>query len=221
MMKSLLALLVLLVFNASTVVKADCGKCGDSDEVVKATTVDAHQSEDEGCPIAAAMEKLPKITFAVGEGTLCCEKRAAALAEKSGERIHYCVGELQFDAKADAQVALVEATEMFVSTFAEPHTCKTSGKITVADNELHCIFCARSLARKMNEAMDGVQMTYLVGQDKFACPQTAAKLAKEAGLDKQFVVGDEKTHCEQTARLNLAHAKYEAAMTVLTEATGK
>ena len=171
--------------------------------------------------ISAAMKKLPKITFEVGAEILCCEKSATALAEKSGGYIHYCVGDEEFDAKAAAQIALVEATEKFVSTFSKPHTCKTSGRITVAGTELHCILCARALAKRMNEAMDSVQMTYLVGEQQCNCPDTAAQLAEETGMDKQFVVREEKTCCEHTARLNLARAKYKAAVAVLAEATAK
>lgn len=219
MSKSIQALSMLLVFTVAAVAQAHCGECGTGDKTTKATTVAAEPCEDGVCPIEAAMEKLPKITFAVGEKTLCCEKSAVEFAETSGGHVHFCVGEEEFDDKANAQVALVEATEKFVSTFTEPHTCEASGKITVAGAEQDCIFCAGALAKKMNAAMDGVEMTYMVGEKECSCPVTAGKLAKEAGVDKQFVVGEEKTCCEHTARLNLARAKYKAAVTVLTEAT--
>lgn len=210
---------LLLSCTLATVAQGHCGSCEAGGNAAKATAGNAQQCKDGACPIAAAMGKLPKITFAVGEETLPCEKSATAIADKSGGQIRYCVGDEEFDSKSDAQIALVEATERYVSTFAEPQTCETSGKTTVAGTEIHCVFCARSLAKKMNAAMDGVQMTYLVGQEECTCPQAADKLAQEAGVDKQFVVGEEKTCCEHTARLNLAHAKYKAAVAVLEEAT--
>lgn len=220
-MMKIQVLSMLLVFNVTTLTKAEFGKVGDGEEAITAITGYVQQGDDEACPIAAAMEKLPKIRFVVGEQTLWCEKSAAAIAEKSDDKIHYCVGEQEFDAKADAQVELLEATEKFVSTFPEPRICKTSGKITVAGSELHCIFCARSLAKKMNDAMDGVQMTYIVGEEECNCPDTATKLGEKAGVEKQFVVGEEKTCCEHTARLTLAHARYKAAVAVLAESTAK
>lgn len=220
MSKSIPAFSMLLVFCVAAVAGAHCGECGTCEEHAAANTAAAELCADGVCPIETAMGKLPQITFAVGEKTLCCEQAAMELAENSGDHVHFCVGEAQFDDKADAQVALVEATEKFVSTFAEPHTCKASGKITVAGAEQDCIFCAKGLAKKMNAAMDGVQMTYMVGKKECNCPVTAGKLAEEAGVEKQFVVGEEATCCEQTARLNLARAKYKAAVAVLVAATG-
>lgn len=223
MSKSIQVLSMLLVFTVAAVAQAHCGECGKGEKKATATasTADAEQCKEGTCPIAAAMEKLPKITFAVGDETLCCEKSAAELAKKSGGHIHFCVGDEEFDDKADAQVALIEATESYVSTFTEPHTCEASGKITVAGTELHCPMCAAGLAKKMTAAMEGVQMTYMVGDKECHCPKTAAKFAEDAGLDKQFVIGEEKTTCEHSARLNLARAKYKAAMAVLVEATVK
>ncbi len=43
----------------------------------------------------------------------------------------------------------------------------------------------------------------------------AATLAKSSGAKKEFVVAGEKTCCEMTARLNLARAKYKAAVEAL------
>lgn len=53
---------------------------------------------------------------------------------------------------------------------------------------------------------------WAVAVKQCGCPVTAAKLAEESGKPKRFVVGNEETSCEQTARLNLARAKYKAAV---------
>lgn len=218
MNKSMQALSMLLVFSLATAAQANCGDCEKDGKEAKATAVATEQCKAGGCPITAAMEKLPKITFTVGKESVCCEKSAAALAKKNDTHMHYVVGDKEYDSKADAQLALVKSTEEFVSKYAEPHTCKASGKITLAGAEQHCEVSAGALAKKLKATMDKVQMTYVVGEEECHCPTTAAKLAKEEGVEKLFMVGKEKTSCEHTARLNLARAKYKAVLTVLAEA---
>ena len=67
-------------------------------------------------------------------------------------------------------------------------------------------------------AMDKVEMTYLVGEKECHCPTEADKLAKETGDPTVFVVaGQEPTCCNVTARLNLARAKYRAAVVAVTQ----
>jgi hypothetical protein len=70
----------------------------------------------------------------------------------------------------------------------------------------------------MKTAMDNVQLAYQIGDQKCQCPTQAATLAKQTGETKFFLVGEEKTECEVTARLNLARAKYKAAVEALVEA---
>jgi hypothetical protein len=70
----------------------------------------------------------------------------------------------------------------------------------------------------MQKAMKKVKMTYVVGEKECHCPLQAQALAKEAGQEKQFLVDEEKTCCEMTARLNLARAKYKAAVTAMLQA---
>jgi hypothetical protein len=172
----------------------------------------------KGCPIAAAMERLPKLTYAVGEEKTCCSKEAAKLAKESGGHVHFCVAGKEFDSKSDAQLALIEATEKFVAAFAKPHSCPKSGKLTLAGQAQSCPKSAARTAERMQKAMGKVKLTYLVGEEECGCPVKAGKLAKESGHEKLFVVGDEKTGCEKTARLNLARAKYKAAVEALVQA---
>jgi hypothetical protein len=172
----------------------------------------------KGCPIAAAMERLPKLTYAVGEKKTCCSKEAAKLAKESGGHVHFCVAGKEFDSKSDAQLALIKATEKFVAAFAKPHSCPKSGKLTLAGEVQSCPKSAARTAERMQQAMGKVKLTYLVGDKECGCPVTAGKLAKESGQEKLFVVGDEKTACEKTARLNLARAKYRAAVAALVQA---
>jgi hypothetical protein len=172
----------------------------------------------KGCPIAAAMERLPRLSFAVGEKKTCCSKEAAKLAKESGGHVHFCVAGKEFDSKSDAQLALIEATEKYVAAFAKPHSCPKSGKLTLAGQAQSCPKSAARTAERMQKAMGKVKLTYLVGEEACGCPVKAGNLAKESGQEKLFVVGAEKTACEKTARLNLARAKYKAAVTALVEA---
>ena len=168
-----------------------------------------------GCPIAAAMERLPKLTYAVGEKSTCCPQEAAELAKASSSQVHFCVADKKFDSESDAQAALIEATESFVATFTKPHTCPQSGQVTLAGQVQTCENAAAQTAQLMQQAMDQVKVAYVVGERECNCPVEAAKVAKESGQELQYVVGTEKTCCEKAARLNLARAKYKAAVEAL------
>lgn len=171
-----------------------------------------------GCPIQAAMDQLPKLTFQVGTEKTCCADAAASLAKEHAKPIHYVVGEKTFETKNVAMVALADATEKYVDAFATPKTCSVSGKTTVAGKELCCDVMAGQRAKLAKEAMAKVNMTYLVGEKECSCPNEAASLAKTTGTEQLFVIGKEKTCCGTTARLTLARAKYKAAVEALAKA---
>ena len=44
-----------------------------------------------GCPVAKAMEALPKLTYKVGDEATCCDQAAAKLAKDNGGAIHFVV----------------------------------------------------------------------------------------------------------------------------------
>jgi hypothetical protein len=167
------------------------------------------------------MERLPKLTYAVGEKETCCPKEAAKLATDSGGHVHYCVAGKEYDTESEAQTALVEATEKFVAAFTQPQKCSRSGQVTLGGQAQTCEKTAGQTAKLMNDAMAKVKFTFVVGDKQCSCPIEAAKLAEESGQPKTFVVGEEKTCCEKTARLNLARAKYKAAVKTLVEAGKK
>jgi hypothetical protein len=172
---------------------------------------------EKACPVAAAMEKLPKMVFVVGGEEVCCPTSAGRMAKKSGEKIHFVVAKKTFDDKAKAQTALVKETEAFISAFAEPKKCSVSGKVTVAGKEHCCENGAAVTSKLVKAAMDKVHMTYKVGEKASSCPNEAEKLAKDSGEVKIFVVGDVESCCDVTARLHLARAKYMAAVKALTD----
>jgi len=173
------------------------------------------------CPVTVAMKRLPRMTYKVGTETTPCPKTAAKMAEKADAKIQFVVGTKTYASKTAALTALAETTEHFVAEFTKPHVCDKSGAVTLAGKTMKCQVSAGKLARTAREAMDKVRMTYLVGKTACQCPKEAAKLAKESGQEKVFVVGQEKTCCSVTARLNLARAKYKAAVIALRQAESK
>jgi hypothetical protein len=172
------------------------------------------------CPITKAMGQLPKMTYKVGTESTCCSESAAALAKKSSEPIHYVVGKQTFETKDKAMASLVETTEAYVSTFITPCKCDVSGSTKIAGKACNCPVEAGKTAELVKAAASKVSMSYVVGEKSCNCPKEAAALAKNSKAKTEFVVAGEKTCCEMTARLNLAHAKYKAAVEALA-ANGK
>lgn len=186
-----------------------------------ATSAQDEKCKDGQCPIEAAMTKLPKMTFKVGDKATCCPKSAAALAKASDSPIVYVVGKNEFKQKEKAYTSLVESTEKFVKTFATPCKCEVSNTTTIAGKTCSCPVEAGERAKLVATAMKDVQMSYKVGDKTCNCPNMAASLETSSGKKKQFVVGETCTDCEMTARINLAHAKYKAAVTAIAKAEKK
>jgi hypothetical protein len=228
-MKSTLASVIALAVLALALdAQADCGNCGSKAATAKSAchatkctskTCSTTQCDtSKGCPVAAAMERLPKLTYAVGGKKTCCPNEAAKLAKQSNGHVHFRVAGKEFHSESDAQTALVEATEKFVAAFAKPHTCPKSGQLTLAGQAQSCEKTAAHIAKLMQQAMAKVRFTYLVGEEACGCPVKAGELAKKLGKDKVFVVGEERTCCEKAARMNLARAKYKAAVAAMVRA---
>ena len=183
------------------------------------------KTECSDCPIATAMKKLPQMTYKIGEESTCCSESAAKLAKQHSLPIHYVVGKSTFEKKDEAYTSLVSETETFVKDFITPCKCETSGSTKIAGESCQCSVMAGEKAELVKSAVEKVNMSYLVGEKTCSCPHEADALAKSSEAEKQFVVGEEKTCCEKTARLNLARAKYKAAVEALaaksTDATPK
>jgi hypothetical protein len=173
---------------------------------------------DGVCPVAAAMSKLPKMAYKIGDETTSCSHSAAKLAEESGEPMVFVVAEKEYTDQAEAMTALAEVTEGFVNEFVTPSTCHVSGTTSLAGQKIGCSETAAKMAALVKEATDNVHMTYKVGEKECQCPNEAATLAKESGEKTQFVVGNESTCCSIEARINLARAKYRAAVEAIAKA---
>jgi len=168
-----------------------------------------------GCPIDAAMAKLPKMSYEVAGEATCCSASAASLAESKSAPVEYVVGTDKFETKQAAYTSLVEQTEAMVDEFVTPCKCEVSGTTTIAGEKCSCPVKAGETAELVRKSIEGVTLAYAVGDEVCNCPTKAAEMAKEGGVEKMYVVNGEKTSCEMTARLNLARAKYKAAVTAV------
>ena len=169
------------------------------------------------CPISAAMASLPKMSYKVGEEATCCSKSAAALAEKHSAPIHFIVADNAYTDKSEAMTALVEKTEAMVVAYTTPCVCEKSGTTTIAGEKCSCPVTAAKHTELVKAAVESVSLSYVVGEETCNCPMKAKELAA-GGAEMKYVVGDEETCCEMTARLNVARAKYKAAVEALTKA---
>jgi hypothetical protein len=175
----------------------------------------AFANAGEECPVSTALDRLPKLTYKVGDETTCCSETAAKLAAEKDVAIQFVVADKTFECENEANLALVEATEKFVAAFATPCKCEASGHVAVAGKEVCCDAAAAEVAKLAKKAMDDVKLTYLVGEESVCCPDAAKTLAANTGKPVILCVGTDKTPCEITARLNLARAKYLAAVQAL------
>lgn len=172
----------------------------------------------EGCPIEAAMARLPQITFKVGTDKTQCSATAQKLADSSKHSLQYVVAGKSYESEGDANLALVEATEQFVTTFVSVGaTCEVSGQTEAVGKTYACATSAGEAIAIAKAAMDKLMMTYQVGAEATQCSVTAAELAKTSGTPMLYVVGEQKTNCAVTARLNLARARYLAAVQALAQ----
>jgi len=204
-----LSLMALALVSAGTTLRADDTKA----------KCDAACASDAGtCSVTEGLAKLPKISYMVGTKSLCCEESAKAAATESAGKLEYVVGTEKFDSSDKAFASLVTQTEKYVTAFATPSTCSVSGKTSIAGESLTCSVAAGEVASKVKKAMDSVAISYKVGDKNCDCPVEAKSLAAAKKAKTLFVVGKEETECEQTARLNLARAKFKAALLAMAPA---
>lgn len=164
------------------------------------------------CAVSQAMAKLPKMTYRVGTESTCCSESASALAKKHGKPVQFVVGDQTFDDESKAFVSLVENTEAFVNEFVTPKKCETSGTTSIAGQSCACPVQAGELTAKVKQAVEQVKMGYKVGDKSACCSQSAQALAKQSGQPVTYVVNSQEHSCNYQARLELAKARYAAAV---------
>lgn len=180
----------------------------------------AAKSECAACPLTAAMEALPKISFIIaGEASACA--KSAETAKTEGKEVKYVVAGKEICCDKMAKDAHVEAVEKFVASFASTHACDASGKTFVGNKGYACGQHANSVATVAKKAMEQVKVTHVVAGKEYCCPNEAGKAAKEQGESVTYVVAEEKTQCAKTNRMNVALAKYKAAVLAIAESEAK
>jgi hypothetical protein len=196
-----LSLLSALLVTGGFIIAGDEGQCD-----AKCAT------ECKSCPVTEGMAKLPQLVYKVGDELACCENSAKSMAQSAGKPVNYVVGKESFECPTQAFTSLVEQTEKYVSAYATPKTCSVSGKTAVAGTEMTCPVAAGDVAAKVKKAMDSVAISYKVGDKTCSCPVEAKSIAEASKAKTIYVVENQETECEMTARLNVARAKYKAAL---------
>jgi len=117
-----------------------------------------------------------------------------------------------------AQTAHLKAVETFVASFASANTCEVSGKSFVGNKDYSCNVHAKSVAAIAKKAMDAVKVSHIVAGKEYSCSVAAGEAAKAANSKLTYVVAGEKTECAATSRMNVALAKYKAAVQAIAKA---
>ena len=177
----------------------------------------AEKSDCQACPVTAAMEALPKISYVIaGEASACA--KSAETAKAAGKEVKYVVAGKELCCEKMAKDAHVEAVEKFVGRFASAHNCETSGKTYVGTKGYACGKHASTVAAVAKKAMEGVKVKHIVAGKEYCCPEEAGKAAKESGAKVTYAAADEKTECAKTNRMTVAVAKYKAAIQAIAKA---
>ncbi|MDA0811953.1 MAG: hypothetical protein O3C21_06150 [Verrucomicrobia bacterium] len=174
-------------------------------------------SDCASCPLTKAMADLPKISYVIAGEASACAASATAAAE-AGKEVKYVVAGKELCCPTAAKYAHVEAVEEFVASFASTHACSDSGKTFVGNKGYDCSQHASTMAAAAKKAMDDVKTVYVVAGKEFCCASTASETAKNDNAKVTYVVADQKTECAQTNRMNVAIAKYKAAIQCLIQA---
>ncbi len=209
--RSMSLLCILFALAANLHAGEACQDCSDCKDCLAC-------KDCQGCPVAQAMSKLPQLMYRVGDETTDSPVLAGRLARQTKAKIEFVVADKVFDVETDAFAALVETTEKFVEDFAQPRTCEVSGTTTIAGKDVCCEAAAGELAALVKKAMDDVKVTYLVGKESVCCPDAAKALAEKTGEKIVPCVAGQESGCGSTNRLNIARAKYKAAIEAIVAA---
>ncbi|MFT5191411.1 MAG: hypothetical protein ACI957_004450 [Verrucomicrobiales bacterium] len=169
------------------------------------------------CPLTAAMEALPKISYVIAGEASACAKSAEAAAE-AGKEVKYVVAGKELCCPTSAQEAHLGAVETFVASFASTHAYDASGKTFVGNKGFECGEHAKTIAAVAKTAMAEVKTVHFVGTQEFCCPTAAGEAAEKEGAKVTYVVNEEKTQCAKSNRMNVAVAKYKAAVLAIAKA---
>ncbi len=177
------------------------------------TACGTKQGDCEGqCPVSVALQRLPRMTYAVGSTKTDCSEQAKQLAEQHNAPVHYVVADTEYECCQSAMAALVDQTERFVNTFVSVRRCPASGTTFACGKSTSCSAEAQQWTSTIGQAVDKVKMCYVVDGRQTSCSASAEAQAREKDAPVEYVVGDQQTSCPLSARLELARAKYKSVV---------
>lgn len=177
------------------------------------TACGTKQGDCEGqCPVSVALQRLPRMTYAVGSAKTDCSEQAKQLAEQHNAPVHYVVADKEYQCCQSAMAALVDQTERFVNTFVSVRRCPASGTTFACGKSTSCSAEAQQWTATIGQAVDQVKMCYVVDGQQTSCSASAEAQAREKEAPVEYVVGDQQTSCPLSARLELARAKYKSVV---------
>ncbi len=171
------------------------------------------------CPVAVAMQRLPKMTYTVGSQKTCCSEKAKQLAQQHNAPVRYVVAENEYECCQSAKAALVEQTERFVNDFVSVRRCPASGTTFACGKSTACSAEAQQWTSTIGKAVEKVKMCYVVDGEQTSCSASAEALAQQKNSKVEYVVADQKMNCPLSARLELARAKYKSVVQAMAAAS--
>ena len=218
-----------------------CGKSCDKPCDHKSATLTSGKAGKSDCSgwkttanepsIEAVLASFPSMKYRVGDHFTGCSRTAESAAKKTGEPIHYLVGDSAFENPGQAKTKLAALlnqeidslkTVQYVASGNSYHCPKTANKVAgengrkvayrVGGFDFDSHDKADSVAKLVSDRLAEVKMTYKVGDQSFCCDQAAGMTAKKTGASLHYVVEGEETPCDKTAKLMLAEAMVRAAV---------
>lgn len=179
--------------------------------------------------VDAIVASFPSMKYRVGEEMTECPQQAASLAQKSGGKVAYVVGDVTFTDENEASAKLTGLVDeqlkslqtIQYSVAGETMQCPMSAKQMAAQKNTTVAYRvggfefpeqakAEQATERAKEALANVKISYQVGDDSFCCEKMAGFKAKETGKPVTYVVGAQQIHCSMSAQVALAQARVKA-----------
>jgi hypothetical protein len=218
--------------------KAKAACCQKGDKTASGGGCCSGAAKSASCKSAceSIAKDMPRMSYVVGDKTVCCPKEAEKLANGDTKAMKYKVADKTYDNAGAAYDALTAALDGYYGSLM-------TVKYAVGDQCVSCPTSAAALAKKEGKqvqyrvaaftysdqakaekalagakaAADKVTMQMRVGDKSYECPMSADGAAKANGGKVEYVVGEQKLCCPNMAKAALAQARIDAATKVLSE----
>jgi hypothetical protein len=199
----------------STEAKADCATPCEKGEAAAVSLV----------------SMMPKMSYKVGDASMCCSKMAAEAAEKDHAEVHYVVAEVEYANQSEAMMAhqkqlqsyLMDLTRVQFAVDGACVACPDAAKEMAACGEKKmqykvgpAVFDSAEDAIRASvmawNAAQTVGMEYAVGDETTACIKSAGAMAEKAHCSIEYVVNGQRTKCDKQAGYLQTMARVESAL---------